>query len=122
FPVVAGYQWDVGGTKQVVYLYEFLAAERAGYSIRLPADSVLQNKIGYLLKRPVGPVAHNSTGPTTAERVESSQEKKRPSPYERTPAVLDLGSTAGNDSRRTDPGVDKLNHVLPSHWLEFQLA
>jgi Transposase DDE domain group 1 len=35
-------------------MYEFLEAERAGYTIRLPANSVLQSRIGYLLKRPVG--------------------------------------------------------------------
>jgi hypothetical protein len=29
-------------------IYEFLEAERAGYTIRLPANRVLQNKIGYL--------------------------------------------------------------------------
>ena len=34
-------------------IYEFLEAERAGYTIRLPANSVLQGRIGYLLKRPV---------------------------------------------------------------------
>jgi hypothetical protein len=33
-------------------MYEFLEAERDGYTIRLPANSVLQNKIGYLLKSP----------------------------------------------------------------------
>jgi hypothetical protein len=35
-------------------IYEFLEAERIGYTIRLPANSVLQNRIGYLLRRPVG--------------------------------------------------------------------
>jgi len=39
-------------------MYEFLEAERAGYTIRLPANSVFQNKIGYLLKRPVGRPPH----------------------------------------------------------------
>src|SRR4051794_15445536 len=34
--------------------YEFLEAEGASYAIRLPANQVLQDKIGYLLKRPVG--------------------------------------------------------------------
>jgi hypothetical protein len=34
-------------------MYEFLEAEGAGYTIRLPANRVLQDKIGYLLKRPV---------------------------------------------------------------------
>jgi Transposase DDE domain group 1 len=35
-------------------VYEFLEAERVKYAIRLPANSVLQEKIGYLLARPVG--------------------------------------------------------------------
>jgi hypothetical protein len=39
-------------------MYEFLEAEGIGYSIRLPANTVLQDRIGYLLKRPVGRSAH----------------------------------------------------------------
>src|SRR3954467_13360749 len=39
-------------------VYEFLEAEGAGYTIRLPANHVLQDKIGYLLKRPVGRPPH----------------------------------------------------------------
>jgi hypothetical protein len=35
-------------------IYEFLETERVGYTIRLPANNVLQGRIGYLLKRPVG--------------------------------------------------------------------
>src|SRR6202165_50397 len=35
-------------------IYEFLEAEGYGYTIRLPTNSVLQEKIGYLLSRPVG--------------------------------------------------------------------
>src|SRR4051794_16273224 len=35
-------------------VYELLEAEGASYTIRLPANQVLQNKIGHLLKRPVG--------------------------------------------------------------------
>src|SRR3954453_2499983 len=35
-------------------VYEFLEAEGASYTIRLPANQVLQDKIGHLLKRPVG--------------------------------------------------------------------
>ena len=37
----------------------FLEAEGMGYAIRLPANSILQSKIGYLLKRPVGRTAHD---------------------------------------------------------------
>ena len=39
-------------------IYEFLEAEGAGYTIRLPANRVLQDKIEYLLKRPVGRPPH----------------------------------------------------------------
>jgi hypothetical protein len=35
-------------------VYECLEAERVKYAIRIPTNQVLQNKIGYLLKRPVG--------------------------------------------------------------------
>jgi Transposase DDE domain group 1 len=35
-------------------IYEFLEAEAYNYAIRLPANQVLQQKIEYLLKRPVG--------------------------------------------------------------------
>ncbi len=35
-------------------IYEFLEAEGMGYTTRLPANGVLQDKIGFLLKRPVG--------------------------------------------------------------------
>src|ERR1044071_4192253 len=39
-------------------VYEFLEAEGASYTIRLPANQVLQDKIGDLLKRPVGRPLH----------------------------------------------------------------
>jgi hypothetical protein len=39
-------------------IYEFLEAEGYVYAIRLPTNSVLQGKIGYLLKRPVGRPPH----------------------------------------------------------------
>src|SRR5436189_4641894 len=35
-------------------VYECLEAERIKYAIRLPANQVLQDRIGYLLTRPVG--------------------------------------------------------------------
>ena len=35
-------------------LYELLEAEEISYAIRLPANSVLQERIGHLLTRPVG--------------------------------------------------------------------
>jgi Transposase DDE domain group 1 len=39
-------------------MYEFLEAGGIGYTIRLPANRVLQDRIGYLFKRPVGRPPH----------------------------------------------------------------
>ena len=39
-------------------IYEFLEVEGMGYAIRFPANRVLQEKIGYLLKRPAGRPPH----------------------------------------------------------------
>jgi hypothetical protein len=39
-------------------VYEFLETEGIGYTIRLPANRVLQNRIGHLLKRPSGRPPH----------------------------------------------------------------
>jgi len=39
-------------------IYEFLETEGMGYAIRLPANRVVQDRIGYLLKRPVGRPPH----------------------------------------------------------------
>jgi len=39
-------------------VYEFLEAEGFGYAIRLPANRVLQDRIGHLLLRPVGRPPH----------------------------------------------------------------
>jgi hypothetical protein len=39
-------------------MYEFLESEGIGYTIRLPAKSVLQSRIGHLLNRPVGRPPH----------------------------------------------------------------
>jgi hypothetical protein len=64
-PVIARYQGIVkrlyfrgDATFAAPEIYEFLEAEGIGYTIRLPANSVLQNRIGYLLKRPVGRPPH----------------------------------------------------------------
>ncbi|MGA8862352.1 MAG: IS1380 family transposase [Gallionella sp.] len=64
-PVIARYR---GTVKRLYFrgdaafgnpeMYEFLEAEGIGYAIRLPANRVLQDKIGYLLKRPVGRPPH----------------------------------------------------------------
>jgi DDE family transposase len=64
-PVIARYR---GSMKRLYFrgdaafgnpeMYEFLEAERIGYAIRLPANRVLQDRIGYLLTRPVGRPAH----------------------------------------------------------------
>jgi hypothetical protein len=54
-------------------IYEFLEAECMGYAIRLPANRVLQDKIGYLLKRPVGPPPH---GCVDSNATSSSAERR----------------------------------------------
>jgi hypothetical protein len=43
-------------------LYELLEAEGIGYAIRLPANPVLQARIGHLLTRPVGRPAEEAAG------------------------------------------------------------
>ena len=60
-PVVARYQGKVSriyfradAAFAMPGVYEFLEAERIKYAIRLPANQILQGRIGYLLKRPVG--------------------------------------------------------------------
>ena len=60
-PVVARYR---GRVKRLYFrgdaafanpeMYEFLEGDDIGYTIRLPANRVLQDRIGYLLKCPVG--------------------------------------------------------------------
>jgi hypothetical protein len=60
-PVIARYR---GAVKRLYFrgdaafanpeICEFLEAEAMGYAIRLPANRVLQDKIGHLLKRPAG--------------------------------------------------------------------
>ena len=62
-PVVARYQGKLSRIRAdaafaMPEVYEFLEAERIKYAIRLPANRVLQDRIGYLLKRPVGRPAH----------------------------------------------------------------
>ena len=57
-PVVVRYQ---GNVSRIYFradanpeVYEYLEAEGIKYAIRLPANSVLQGRIGYLLTRPAG--------------------------------------------------------------------
>jgi hypothetical protein len=64
-PVIARYR---GSVKRLYFrgdaafgnpeMYEYLEAESIGYTIRLPANRLLQDRIGYLLKRPVGRPPH----------------------------------------------------------------
>jgi hypothetical protein len=64
-PVIARYR---GSVKRLYFrgdaafanpeMYEFLEGENISYTIRLPANNVLQGRIGYLLKRPVGQPPH----------------------------------------------------------------
>jgi hypothetical protein len=64
-PVIARYR---GTVKRLYFrgdaafanpeIYEFLEGEGIGYAIRLPANRVLQDRIGYLLNRSVGRPSH----------------------------------------------------------------
>src|SRR5215467_10704833 len=65
-PVVARYRGKVSRINfradaafAMPEVYEFLEAERIKYAIRLPANQVLQSRIGYLLTRPVGRPPHH---------------------------------------------------------------
>jgi Transposase DDE domain group 1 len=65
-PVVARYQGKVSriyfradAAFAMPEVYEFLEGERIKYAIRLPANQVLQSRIGYLLTRPVGRPPHH---------------------------------------------------------------
>jgi hypothetical protein len=60
-------------------MYEFLEAARMGYAIRLRANRVLQDKIGYLLKRPVGRPPHevHATTPASAIRRRAGKKPRR---------------------------------------------
>src|SRR5262249_18986447 len=65
-PVVARYEGKVSriyfradAAFAMPEVYEFLEAERIKYAIRLPANQVLQSRIGYLLTRPVGRPPHH---------------------------------------------------------------
>ncbi len=50
------FRGDAGYANPVIY--EFLASEGYKYTIRLPANAVLQERIGWLLKHPVGRPPH----------------------------------------------------------------
>src|SRR5258705_5457057 len=65
-PVVTRYQGKVSriyfpadAAFAMPEVYEFLESERIKYAIRLPANQVLQSRIGYLLTRPVGRPPHH---------------------------------------------------------------
>src|SRR5262245_35884569 len=65
-PVVARYQGKVSriyfradAAFAMPEVYEFLEAEQIKYAIWLPANQVLQSRIGYLLTRPVGRPLHH---------------------------------------------------------------
>ena len=59
-------------------VYEFLEAEGIRYAIRLPANSVLQERIGYLLKRPVGRLLRSRSGATTPASATGRRAGTRP--------------------------------------------
>ena len=70
-PVVVRYQGKVSriyfradAAFAMPVVYEFLEAERIKYAIRIPTNQVLQDRISYLLKRPVGRRRTRSGGST----------------------------------------------------------
>ena len=88
-PVVARYQGkvsriyfraDAGFANPEVY--EYLEAERIKYAIRLPANHILQERIGYLLKRPSAAPPLTSGAPTRTSpiRLEVGQSRAVSSP------------------------------------------
>src|SRR6516165_6637832 len=88
-PVVARYQGKVSriyfradAAFAMPEVYEFLEAEQIKYAIRLPANQVLQSRIGYLLTRPVGDLRTMCAGsmPISAIRPEPGPSRGRLSP------------------------------------------
>jgi hypothetical protein len=59
-------------------IYEFLEAEGYGYAIRLPTNPVLQGKIGYLLKRPVGRPPEEVPAATTPASITKPDHGRNP--------------------------------------------
>ena len=56
-------------------VYEFLETERIKYAIRLPANRVLQERIGHLLTRPVGRPPNEVATRTSPIRPEAGQSR-----------------------------------------------
>jgi Transposase DDE domain group 1 len=80
-------------------IYELLEAKNIRYAIRLPANQVLQDRIGYLLKRPVGrppkkPIIsyasfhYQAKGWTRARRVVAKVEWHQGEPYARVGFIV----------------------------------
>jgi hypothetical protein len=75
-------------------MYEFLEAEGIGYTIRLPANRVLQNRISYLLKRPV-----ERPGPAVAQL-----RRRMPARCASEPEGTEL-----------EPAVEKVRAIVEAH-------
>ena len=83
-PVVARYR---GRVKRLYFrgdaafanpeMYEFLEGDDIGYTIRLPANRVLQDRIGYLLKCPVGRPRTRCAATTPASAIRRRAGKSR---------------------------------------------
>ena len=61
-------------------VYELLEAEHIKYAIRLPANQILQQRIGYLLKRPVGRTRWDGSMPISPIKPEPGRGRVASSP------------------------------------------
>jgi len=68
-------------------IYEFLETEGIGYTIRLPANTVLQNRIGHLLKRPIGRPPHEVRATLPASAIKRRAGKSRGMWWQRSSGI-----------------------------------
>jgi hypothetical protein len=89
-------------------IYEFLEAEGIGYTIRLPANPVLQRRIGYLLTRPVGDRRTRCDATTPASAIRRRAGTSRAASWRRsngTRAICTRASASSSPTWRGPPSV-----------------
>jgi hypothetical protein len=74
-PRADGRRADAGFANPEVY--EYLEAEGIKYATRLPANRVLQERIGHLLKRPVGRPSNDVRRPMPASPISQEADRNR---------------------------------------------
>jgi hypothetical protein len=116
-------------------IYEFLEAECYKYTIRLPASAVLQQRIGWLLKRLVGRPSHEvrrfhtcfrywSPCTTTADGRPTQYSAASPCSSRAGELVDAIGTVRYEDpiSRLSDPDIGAdWSTMLPQSLFEFRL-